>query len=293
MPKDNGLELYGRYRRLYESFIFGKRINALTWGGEAFYWRVYSIADDYGNFPADPFILIAKAGGLRKMEPAEATAYVREMESKGLVRLYFVNEDDCYGHILSFTKTQPPTGPPRGARLGRRRQYPESPWDNDIPLSEQPRYTTSTGGPTSPSESAHDKDKDKDKRIGPATDRPDPSIIKGMDRRDFVIQGFEYWQKVLEHPNARLSPERVRCLEARWKDSTFEEWRQAVDGCESSDFHMGRQPNNPARFDDVTLIARNRAKLEFFMEKVKVKRKGADDTKRRSEEAERRWKGNG
>lgn len=298
MPKDNGLELYGRYRRQYESYIFGRRICALSWKAEAFFWRCHSgVADDYGNFPVDPFILIPKAAGLRKMEPHECIEIVREMEAKGLIRLYFVGEDDCYGHILSFTKTQPPTGAPRGGRLertlGRKRQYPESPWDNDIPLSEQPRYTASTGGPTSPSESAHDKDNDKDKRIGPATDRPDPSIARGLDKRDFVVQGFTYWQEKLKHPHAQLSPERVRCLEARWKDSSLNEWKLAVDGCESSDFHMGRQPNNPAKFDDVTLIGRNRAKLEFFMEKVKDKRKTTDDTKRRSQEAGQRWRGNG
>lgn len=280
----------GRYRRQYESFIFGKRICELSWAAEAFFWRCHAIADDYGNFPADPFMLIPKAGGLRKMEPEETVGYVKEMELKGLIRLYFVNEDDCYGHIRLFTKTQPPTGPPRGGRLGRKRQYPESPWDNDIPLSDQPRRATSEGGPPSASDKRYDYDNDKDKRIGPASERPDPSIIKGLDKKDFVIQAFKYWQDKLNHPLAQLSPERIRLLEKRWKDTCFDEWKRAVDGCESSDFHMGRQPNNPTRYDDVTLIARDRSKIEWFGDKVKAKKQGSDDKRRRSQEAEDRWK---
>lgn len=288
--ESNGLETYGRYRRQYESFIFGKRICALSWGAEAFYWRCHAIADDYGNFPVDPFILIPKAGGLRRMEPEEAVGYIREMESNRLIMLYFANEDDCYGHFLSFTKLQPPTGPPRGARLGRKRQYPESPWDNDIPLSDQPRYTTSVGGPHSASKNAHDNDNDQDKRIVIVEGQEPEDTVKGLPKKDFVVRAFTYWQEKLNHPMAKLSPERVYLLESRWKDTTFNEWQLAVDGCESSDFHMGRQPNNPDKYDDITLIARNRAKIEFFMAKVSNKRKPVDDKKRRSEEAARRWR---
>lgn len=112
MAKDNDL-LMGRYRRMYEAWIFGKRVNALSWPAEAFFVRVNLIADDYGNFPADPFMLIAKAGGLRAVTDVEVTDWVKEMERKGLIRLYLVDQSDWYGHILSFTKIQPPTGAPR------------------------------------------------------------------------------------------------------------------------------------------------------------------------------------
>lgn len=289
MTKDNDL-LMGRYRRMYEAWIFGKRVNALTWPAEAFFLRVNLIADDYGNFPADPFMLIAKAGGLRAVTDVEVTDWVKEMERKGLIRLYLVDQSDWYGHILSFTKTQPPTGSPRGGHLGRKRSYPESPWDSDIPLSQQPKYTTSSTSSVHSSLARdnrdNDEDKDKDKE-------QDHTRVKGTSEKYYVLEGFKYWHETLKHPNAKLSPERVRVLEARWKDSTLDELLLAIDGCESSDFHMGRQPNNPERYDDITLIARNRSKLEWFGEKVQHKKKQPDEKKSRSEEAKRRWHGKG
>lgn len=112
-----------------------------------------------------------------------------------------------------------------------------------------------------------------------------------MSKDYYILEGFKYWQEKLKHPNAKLSPERIRVLEARWKDSTFDELVRAIDGCDSSDFHMGRQLNNPARFDDITLIARNRSKLEWFGEKVVAMKKQPDDKKNRSEEARKRWHG--
>lgn len=288
MTDKNKQLLMGRYRRMYEAWIFGKRVNALSWEAEAFFLRVNLIADDYGNFPADPFILIAKAAGLRQVTPEEVTGWVKEMEHKGLIRLYLVDGSDWYGHILSFTKTQPPTGAPRGASLGRKRFVPESPWDNDIPLAEQPRHTTSAGGPTSLSDKRYIYDKDKDDL---PKEQEDHNACKGTGRKTFVLEGFRYWQEKLHHPNAKLSPERVRTLEARWKDTSLNEWKLAVDGCESSDFHMGRQPNNPDKYDDITLIGRNRSKIEWFGDKVRHKRREPEDKKKRSEEARERWHG--
>lgn len=280
----------GRFRRLYDNWIFGKRINALSYGAECYFARAHLIADDYGNFPVDPFILIAKAGGLRKVEGEEITDYIKEMERNGLIRLYLVDSSDWYGHIIAFTRSQPPMGGARGGPLSRKRWYPESPWDNDIPLSDQPRRTSSEGGPLPLSELSHkDNDKDKYKRL---TDQEDRDRVKGLDRKDFVVEGFKYWQQTMKHPNASLSPERIDILQKRWQDSTFNELIQGIDGCESSDYHMGRQPNNPAKYDDLTLICRTRSKLEWFGDKVGTRRKGADDKKQRAEAARRRWTGN-
>jgi hypothetical protein len=286
--ENNGQLLMGRYRRIYEAWIFGKRVNQLSWAAEGFYLRVNLIADDYGNFPAEPFILIAKAGGLRQITPEDVTDWVKEMELKGLIRLYLVDGTEWYGHILSFTRTQPPTGAPRGATTGRKRFYPESPWDNDIPLPRDNTRTSSAGGPSSLSEQRYIHDKDKDDL---PKEQEDYNACKGTDRKTFVLEGFSYWQKKLHHPNAHLSPERVRTLEARWKDTSLNEWKLAVDGCESSDFHMGRQPNNPGVYDDITLIGRNRSKVEWFGDKIKHKKQEPDDKKKRSDEARRRWSG--
>lgn len=306
---DEDIQRYGRYRRVFESYIFGRRINQLSWAAEAFYWRIYvGVADDYGNFPADPLMLIPKAGGLRRMTGEETTGFVREMESKGLIRLYLVDDIDWFGHILSFVKLQPPSGTPRPPHSGRRRQYPESPWDSDISthpqFDVQPnralRALQSDKKATKEKEKESAKEKDKETYIRTLLNKntlnahmrasgPEPQKIGGLEEKDFIFQVFEYWQKVCRHPNAHLSPERVRLLQIRWKDSSLADIRLAIDGCASSDFHMGRQPNNPDKYDDILLICRNRAKVEWFMDKVQTRKKPVEDKKKKQEEAKKRW----
>lgn len=289
MKQDENLLKYGRYRKLYESFIFGKRINALSWEAEAFYWRCYVKADDYGNLPADPYILTPLVGGQRKPTDEQVAGWVQEMDRKGLIRLYLINSGDWHMHILSFSDMQSPTGPARGGRLGRKRRYPESPWDSDMPLSNGSGYATSAGGPAPLSDQVAYKDQDQ---YDLPKEQEDHNACKGTGRKSFVLEVFGYWQDRLKHPQAKLSPERIRVLEARWKDTSLNEAKLAVDGCESSDFHMGRQPNNPDKYDDITLIFRNRSKVEWFGDKVKSRKKAPDDKKKRSEEAARRWSGN-
>lgn len=299
---DNGYEPYGKHRLIYESYVFGRRICNLSWMAEAFYWRIQAkVADDWGNFPADPFILVPQAAGLRPMTAEECAGCVKEMEREGLIRLYLVDETDWYGHVLSFTKMQPPSQAPRGPALGRMRRYPESPWDSDIPLSEQPRHTALRSASQLPSRDAlrsltntkiSDTDLTDNGRTSylKVTEIENCQVPKGLDRKDFVLRAFQYWQQKLKHPQSVMSPERVRLLQARWKDTSFDEWCMAVDGCESSDFHMGRQPNNPTKFDDITLIARNRSKVEFFADKIRNSVVPTrEDKKKKSEEAKRRW----
>lgn len=299
MAKDNNGELLmGRHRKLYESFIFGKRINRLSWAAEAFYWRCYSIADDYGNFPVDPFILIAKAGGLRRMTAEETSGYIKEIESKGLIQLYLVGEDDWYGHLLSFIKTQFVTGPGGAPPKGLKREYPESPWDEADLDGKSLAYNSfastkgvgtlfhpggATGGVV---REAHANDSNHT-----INTKNEKNTEKDKAKKEFVLESFVYWQETLDHPNAVLSPERIRILEARYRDSTMDEVKRAIDGCASSDFHMGRQPNNPTKYDDILLICRNRAKVEWFSNKVGDVSKKKDDKRRRQEEARRRMTG--
>ena len=80
-----------------------------------------------------------------------------------------------------------------------------------------------------------------------------------------VVAVFEYWQTVLNHPTAKLTPERKRSIESRLKDgSSPAQITQAIDGCCNSPHHMGENDRN-AVYDDLTLICRSGSKLEQFI----------------------------
>ena len=76
---------------------------------------------------------------------------------------------------------------------------------------------------------------------------------------------FSYWQEALNHPQARLTPEREKAIRARLKEGyTFDQITQAIDGCRASPFHRGQNERSQA-YDDLTLICRNGSKLESFI----------------------------
>jgi hypothetical protein len=76
---------------------------------------------------------------------------------------------------------------------------------------------------------------------------------------------FDFWKEQLDHPKAQLTPDRKRKIEERLSDSTVDEIHLAIKGCRASDFHMGREPGHPQKFDDIELICRKRSKLESFI----------------------------
>ena len=76
---------------------------------------------------------------------------------------------------------------------------------------------------------------------------------------------FAYWQEMMEKPRAKLLPIRKKLIKARLKEGyTMEEIEKAINGCWSSPFHRGVNPNGTI-YDDIELICRNGVKLEKFI----------------------------
>lgn len=111
----------GRYRRVYSNVIKGKRINSKSVGAEYLFWRIVAVADDFGNFPADPLELKAEATPIKKgVSVSLIRKWIAELsDDDPLVRLYTVDGTE-YGHVLDWLKRQPAN------RSGRRvKRYPE------------------------------------------------------------------------------------------------------------------------------------------------------------------------
>lgn len=95
----------GIYRRIYAGFRTGHRINAVSIGAEAWFWRLNAIADDYGNFMAEPTILRNEAAGRRKVSVKQAEAWLAELVPALVVLATIAGER--FGHIVGFEKLQP------------------------------------------------------------------------------------------------------------------------------------------------------------------------------------------
>lgn len=96
----------GVYRRLYSGFIRGKRINRVSIGAEAWFWRLHALADDFGNLEADPNSLHVDMAPRRRVTRAQCTRWVNELVKEKLIRLYEV-DGEHFIHIRDFLKYQP------------------------------------------------------------------------------------------------------------------------------------------------------------------------------------------
>ena len=101
-------------------------------------------------------------------------------------------------------------------------------------------------------------------RAQPATGLAQLAEDRHLESVD-VRKIFEHW-KAKTGTNARLTPERRRLIQARLKDGyPVNDCLRAIDGCATSDFHMARgEFVGGKKYNDITLIFRNGAKLEWF-----------------------------
>jgi uncharacterized phage protein (TIGR02220 family) len=91
-----------------------------------------------------------------------------------------------------------------------------------------------------------------------------------------VLEIFSYWQKAMNHPDAKFSSERKRKIKARLKDGyTIEQCKQAIDNCHGSSYHMGGNEEGIVH-DDIELIFRNSTKFERFLNLKKDDGHGKD-----------------
>ena len=109
----------GVYRRLYSGAIYGKRVNAVSPGAELLLWRVHMVADDLGNFPAEPVRLAAQAMPMRdSATPKRLTGWLSELITARLITTY-ESDGEQYGHVCGWLGMQP------AGKNGRRIQkYP-------------------------------------------------------------------------------------------------------------------------------------------------------------------------
>lgn len=81
---------------------------------------------------------------------------------------------------------------------------------------------------------------------------------------DSCKQVFEYWQRVMNHPRAKLDPKRKRVIELALNPFSIEDLKLAIHGCRNTPFNMGENERKQ-KYDDIGLILRDAAHIERFM----------------------------
>lgn len=117
----------GIYRRIYAGFITGRRISTISMEAEAFFWRLHSVVDDFGNFHADGVLVRAATQGRREFSLQQTENWLIELAESRLILLYKANTgDETFLHISGFESLQP------AQRNGRRIQRFPFPTADDV-----------------------------------------------------------------------------------------------------------------------------------------------------------------
>lgn len=88
-----------------------------------------------------------------------------------------------------------------------------------------------------------------------------------ISKNDFAAgkQIFEYWKRTMNHPRAKLDKKREQAIERAFKlGYSVNELEQAINGCATSPFHMGKNDSHKV-YDDIGLIFRDAKHIEGFM----------------------------
>lgn len=75
---------------------------------------------------------------------------------------------------------------------------------------------------------------------------------------------FKHWQKTLNHPQAKLTPERERKIKIALKTYSAPQLCKAIEGCSKTPHNMGQNDRHEV-YDDISLILRDAAHIERFM----------------------------
>lgn len=93
-------------REIKESCRHSPTLTQLSDFAERFFWRLTTVADDYGRFPADPRYMRAECFPLfETIKTAKVAAAFAELEAAGLVESY-QNWDRTYGQFKTWEKHQ-------------------------------------------------------------------------------------------------------------------------------------------------------------------------------------------
>ena len=193
-------------------------------------------ADDEGYFNANPKLVKAECCPLRE-DSTNIRRSLEQLASIGYIRLGKCEDGKNWGHIKKFLDHQR-VDRPRDSKIKCLRIDWEGSTNNRRTIDEG---STLEGNGMEGNGST-------------LSGKPDPCQAV-----------FEHWQKVMDHPRAKLDAKRKRNIKARLKDGyTVADLLTAIDGCRKTPHNMGENEQR-TKYDDIELICRDAVHVDRFI----------------------------
>lgn len=202
---------------------------------------LWCLADREGRLEDRPMRIKVEAFPYR--DGINTEAMLNWLENNNFIQR-FSHGDEKYIQIINFKKHQNP-------------HIKET--ASSIPAPVKPGAGTGNSG-TSHADS-----------LNPLTDslKPvTPSSSEDARPQSDVQTVFQHWQQKLNHPQAKLTPERQRKISVALKNYSAASLCQAIDGCSVTPHNLGHNDRGEV-YDDISLIVRDAEHIERFMRNAK------------------------
>lgn len=257
----------GRIRTIKPEMLEDKRTAALSDTAFRLFVAFILMADDYGNFRAEP-LLISGTIYWATTPSHDVTQSFNDLVAAALVAKYIVR-GQLYGHLSGWEKHQKISH-----RGNARVPGPEQEDPNDISdYGDTPETLQQDSGESSATFRPDHRSPITDHRstntsVPPATQPPSqPTLLPVEPARDDAREVWDHyvacWRK--KNPKATrppvLTPERRRLAKARLGTFSLDDLKRAIEGLWASDFHV---ENGHTSFE---LCLRDAKHVEQFMGK--------------------------
>lgn len=252
-----------RIRTIKPEFWVSEQVLACSLNARLLFIGLWNFCDDHGIHPASHVRLKAEVFPGDNFSIAEIKNWINELVKKDLVQEYVVN-NSSYWVVTGWKKHQridKPTFryPLPQPTLQKIDDYSANP---TIMLENFSMSSCQIGNETSATE-----------RNGKEGNGEDIDVCEvgtsHVDTYEFhhnaITQLFEYWQRTMNHPCAKLDKKRKRAIDLALKlNYTVSELKKAIDGCKNTPYNMGKNDSGQV-YDDISLIFRDAEHIERFI----------------------------
>lgn len=270
-----------RNRMIKSEFWTSEQIMTCSPLARLLFIGLWNFSDDNGIHPASYKKLKAEVFPSDNCTIENIKNWILELIQQGLLCEYIVDVQ-AYWIVTGWKKHQ------RIDKPTYRHPYPQSELKIIFPNCEQSLIVSGTH--VDDSKSTHQENSDysesHSRQIGEyssngSDERENKEKRKGKEKHlcevdtspvdvcesshDASTKLFEYWQRTLNHPRAKLDRKRKRAIEQAIKlGYTIPELQKAIDGCKNTPHNMGKNDSGQV-YDDISLIFRDSEHIERFI----------------------------
>lgn len=239
-----------RIRTIKPQFWSSEQIVECSLSARLLFIGLWNFADDRGVLPASSKRLKMQIFPGDPITADEMKSMLEELLGQELLKPFTVNGKN-YWLVTGWSHQ----------KIDRPTYHYPAPNFDEVSTS-NPRAITASSPPE------EEKEEEIDIRQVAKATQPLSSTVADAGTKQYpqLQEIFTYWQEKTNHPKAKLdSKRRTKILAAIKLGFDLPALKQAIDGCTSSEFHMGKNEQKQ-RYDAIDLIFRDAAHIEKFIE---------------------------